>query len=284
MDAKDFSRAQVLKQIGIYFLLFLAGDLLTSLVFDVLFSAVTLPVRDLYMILRMAFSLPVTYLLFWLYTTKALRLEMSDFGITFAVRRWGILCAVLLPAFVAGTFMLLGDTAVQPLSDGDIFWIFTAALFLGAKSGIVEEMLFRGYMMRLLEKGWGRSAAIWVPSVLFALLHVPSMETFSVAGVLLLAVSGTLVGVMFSLAAYRGNSISNSALIHGVWNFVMITDILHITTAQEAYGAPLISVILPSDNIFLTGGGFGIEASVIAAVGYLLACGFICFAEKKGRI
>lgn len=281
MDTRHFSKATALKYIFIYFLLFLAGDLLSSLLFDLLFSAVELPVRPLYPILRMSGCLLLTYLLFWLYTAKGLRMRMEDFGITCSVQKWGILLAVLLPLFVVSVYLLIGDTAVNAVPFGEALLTAAASLAIGAKSGILEEMLFRGYMMRLLESGWNRRFAILVPSVAFGLLHIPSMDTFSIAGVLLLTLSGTLVGIMFSIAAYRGNSIGNSALLHGVWNAVMITDLLHITTAQDAYGSPLVSITIPSDSIFLTGGGFGAEASVVSIAGYLLVCGFILFMSRK---
>ena len=82
------------------------------------------------------------------------------------------------------------------------------------------------------------------------------METVTAGGVLLLVLSGTLVGVLFSLAACAGHSIANSALMHAVWNLVMVTDLLHITTEQGAYGRPIFSIILPSDAPLLTGAGF----------------------------
>ena len=152
------------------------------------------------------------------------------------------------------------------------------------KAGILEEMLFRGFIMTLLEWKWSKRAAILAPSLLFGLAHIPSMEYFTVSGVVLLLISGTLVGVMFSLAAYRENSVSSSALMHAVWNFFMVTDVLHITTASGAYGAPLFSVTIPSQSIWLTGGGFGVEASLIAVIGYLLACALIVFAKNKRLI
>lgn len=145
---------------------------------------------------------------------------------------------------------------------------------------MLEEMLFRGFIMTLLERKWNQYAAILAPSLLFGLAHIPSMEYFTIAGVLLLVISGTLVGVMFSLAAYKGNSISNGALMHAVWNFVMVTDILHITTAEGAYGNPICSIIIPSDNIWLTGGGFGVESSLIAVIGYALVCAFLAFKKE----
>ena len=106
-------------------------------------------------------------------------------------------------------------------------------------------------------------------------MHIPSMEEFSVAGILLLVISGTLVGIMFSLITYKGNSISNSSLLHAVWNFVFVTDMIHITTAQGIYGEPVFSIIIPSDHVLVTGAGFGVEASIIAIIGV-----FICLRSR----
>ena len=135
--------------------------------------------------------------------------------------------------------------------------------------------------MKLLENRWNKFVAIFAPSFLFSLLHIPSMETFSVAGVMLLIVSGTLVGIMFSLVAYKGNSISNSAIIHTVWNLVMVTGILHITTEQGYYGNPIFSIIIPFDNALLTGAGFGAEASIIAIVGYACICAVVLLSKNS---
>lgn len=189
--------------------------------------------------------------------------------------------SILLPVFVTIIFIMIGKVEVHAFSAGKVFFIILSAMMIAIKSGITEEILFRGYIMKLLENRWNKYIAILVPSFVFSFVHIPSMETFTVGGVMLLIISGTLVGIMFSLVAYKGKSISNSALLHAVWNFVMITDILHITTAQGTYGKPIFSIIIPADNIFLTGAGFGIEASFIAIIGYILICGFVIIPKKK---
>ena len=78
----NFSTSKTLVNILVYFLLFLAGDLFSSISFDLLFSFVELPSNALYVILRMLGALLLTAFLFWLYTTKGLHLKMKDFGIT----------------------------------------------------------------------------------------------------------------------------------------------------------------------------------------------------------
>ena len=209
----SFSMGGTIKQILIYFLLFLAGDLLSSMLLDLLFSAVKLPESWMYQLPRALGGLFLTWLLFWLYTTKILRLGMRDFGITPGIRAWTAAAAVLLPVCVAAVYLAIGEGAAHRVPTGEALGVIAASLAFALKAGITEEMLFRGYMMTLLRERWGRAAAILAPSVLFGCLHLLNLETFSAVGVALLIVSGSLVGIMFSLVADRGGSVGGSALI-----------------------------------------------------------------------
>ena len=277
----QFSRRKIIGHIVSYILLFLAGDLLNSLVFDLLFSIVELPIRDLYSILRMLGCLIFTYLLFWLYTIKILRLKMESFRIALSIKKWAFLYAVILPLFVVTCYFIIGEPTMTALNIEEIIVVVIYSAIAALKAGVLEEMLFRGYILKFLELKWGRVVAVLLPSFLFSLMHIPSMEEFSVAGILLLVISGTLVGIMFSLITYMGNSISNSGLLHAVWNFVFVTDMIHITTAQGIYGEPIFSIIIPSDYVLVTGAGFGVEASIIAIIGYLFVCGAVILRRKR---
>jgi len=277
----QFSRRKIIGHIVSYILLFLAGDLLNSLVFDLLFSIVELPIRDLYSILRMLGCLIFTYLLFWLYTIKILRFKMENFRITLSIKKWTFLYAVILPFFVIICYLIIGNSTMTALNTGEIIAAVSYSAIAALKAGVLEEMLFRGYILKLLELKWGKVVAVLLPSFLFSLMHIPSMDEFSVAGISLLVISGTLVGIMFSLITYKGNSISNSSLLHAVWNFVFVTDMIHITTAQGIYGEPIFSIIIPSDHVLVTGAGFGVEASIIAITGYLFVCGAVLLRRKR---
>ena len=167
------------------------------------------------------------------------------------------------------------------LNTGEIIAAVSYSAIAALKAGVLEEMLFRGYILKLLELKWGKVVAVLLPSFLFSLMHIPSMDGFSVAGILLLVISGTLVGIMFSLITYKGNSISNSSLLHAVWNFVFVTDMIHITTAQGIYGEPVFSIIILSDHVLVTEAGFGAEASIIAIIGYLFVCGTVILRGKR---
>lgn len=281
MESKStFSTKRVILNIVIYFFLFLAGDLINSLIWDFIFSNVEPLQSEIYSIVRMSGQLFLTCLFFWLYTAKVLHLKMNFFRINMNVKFWGLLFAVLLPVFVIIVFFLIGKTEITSFETSEVILIVISSILTALKAGITEEMLFRGFIMKLVESRWNRYVAVLVPSFLFSLLHIPSMETLSIIGVVLLIVSGTLVGVMFSVIAYKGNSIANSVIIHTVWNFAMITGILQITTEQSHYGNPIFSIIIPADNVLLTGAGFGVEASIIAIIGYACICA-ICLISKK---
>ena len=267
--------------IVIYFLLFLAGDLLSSILFDLLFSVVKFKSSELYVIPRMLGCLILTVLFFWLYTTKLLHLKMKDFGINLNMKKWGVILSILLPAFVVATFFIVGKAEVKTFALNNTVLIVIASVTMALKAGILEEMLFRGFIMKLLENRWNKYIAILVPSFIFSLVHIPSMENFTIGGVVLLIISGTLVGIMFSIVTYKGKSISNSIFMHSVWNFVMVTGILHITTEHGAYGEPIFSIIIPSNNILLTGAGFGAEASLVAIIGYSIVCGIVLVLTKE---
>ena len=277
----QFSKGKIIGHIVAYVLLFLVGDLLNSLVFDLLFSIVELPIRGLYSVLRTLGCFVFTYLLFWLYTIKILHLKMENFRITLSIKKWAFLYAVILPLFVVICYFIIGDSTMTALNTGEIIVAVIYSAIAALKAGVLEEMLFRGYILKLLELKWGKVVAVLLPSFLFSLMHIPSMDEFSVAGISLLVISGTLAGIMFSLITYQGNSISNSGLLHAVWNFVFVTDMIHITTAQSLYGEPVFSIIIPSDYVLVTGAEFGVEASIIAIIGYLFVCGTVILRGKR---
>ena len=83
-----------------------------------------------------------------------------------------------------------------------------------------------------------------------------------------LLVAGTIVGILFSLIACESGSVWNSALVHGVWNAALLGGILHIGSAADS--ASMYNFVLTDAPFLLSGGDFGIEASVLAIVPYLL--------------
>lgn len=193
--------------------------------------------------------------------------------------RW-IICAILLP--VAISMILLctqGELVKNNMNAGQIVNIVLYAIFrTGLGAGVVEEMVFRGLIMKALEKSWGKLVAIFIPSVIFGLLHAIGLD-MNITDVLLLFIAGTSVGIMFSLIVYESGSIWSSAIVHGVWNVIMIGNILNINASYKKEA--IFSYKLLSKSSVLTGGKFGVEASIVAVLGYITVIVFTLFLIKK---
>lgn len=212
----------------------------------------------------------LAYILVRLYCTKYLGEEMSDFCIPKCriQIKWAV-AAVLLPVFVSAVYLLLpGSYESNPLDAGTKAAFVTRGIFLaGLGAGVAEELLFRGLLMNVVIKKWGRAVGILAPSALFASLHIIRMN-FSLASCIQVMVAGTMVGVMFSFIALEGRSVWNSAIVHGVWNMIIIGGGLTIGTEINEYSVS--SYVLETRAFLLTGGEFGIESSVVAIIGYIV--------------
>ena len=157
--------------------------------------------------------------------------------------------------------------------------LVSAGIFsTGFGAGIVEEIVFRGIIMNAVEKRFHKKAAIIAPSLLFGFVHIIGMN-FNLLSCVLVIIAGTMVGIMFSLIASETKSIWNSAIVHAVWNIIIIGGILNIGTAFDEYS--LYSYILETNSFVITGGEFGIESSVIAVMGYCLVSLFVVLTERK---
>lgn len=200
-------------------------------------------------------------------------LRMPDMRKKNIFRAVWVVTAVFMPILAVFGFLFLGgDWYRVDIEPEQMKALITGTIFFyGFAAGAVEEMIFRGVIMGMLEQRIGRVKAVLLPSILFAVHMVGS--SFDVMSMLQLLVSGSLVGILFSLIAMESGSIWNSALVHGIWNMVMAGGILHIGKAIDSQA--LYNWVLNTDETLWTGGEFGAEASLIAITVYLLV---ICLA------
>ena len=180
----------------------------------------------------------------------------------------GIIIAVLLPAVVVISYLFMqGKWVENDISSADKITVaVTGICYYSIAAGIVEEMVFRGVIMGLLEKWKRTKIAIIVPSVLFGLIHILN-GALSPMSLIQLAVAGTVVGILFSLIAYYYDNLWNNVLVHAFWNASTI-GVMHIGT--EPYENSIYTYVLKSESIMITGGDFGIEASIISIIAYSL--------------
>ena len=228
------------------------------------------------------FYVGLTYVILKIYIEKVIRLPISDFGMpVFHIKRKWILIAILLPLLVKGSYLLFfqGAYVSSHMNGKQIFRTLSAGImFTGIAAGFVEEMVFRGVILNLLRKKWNRKVAVIVPSVLFGMVHILGMD-FSIGSCLQVLVAGTMAGIMFSMIAIESGSVWNSGIVHAIWNIVMIGGGLAI--GQKADQFSVMTYVLDAKSFAVTGGEFGMEASVISLVGYIIVTGVAFFGNKE---
>ena len=94
--------------------------------------------------------------------------------------------------------------------------IYVFAIFGIAVAPLLEEIIFRGFLFKVLEDIKGPGTAVSVTAILFALLHLPQLWG-SWAGVALIFV----VGYVLSFIRQRSNSLIPSFIVHTSYNSML---------------------------------------------------------------
>ena len=144
---------------------------------------------------------------------------------------------------------------------------FIATLFL-LPAAFVEELLDRGYPFAVIREAAGPYAAVLVTSAVFGLLHAmnPGANAQSITVV---ALSGVFLGLL--LLATR--SLYAVWMAHFAWNWVMAA-LLHTPVSGLNLPTPDYRLIDDGPD-WATGGTWGPESGVPAALAMLLMVGFL---------
>lgn len=211
----------------------------------------------------------LTFALLRLYCKKFLNISTADCRIKFILPKpiW-FYCAFLLPCavsavfflFVPGSFSLNSLNAMQLLKR-----ILTALVLTCITASLTEEMVFRGFIMKIIETKFGRLWSVLIPSIIFSVFHLIGI-TPNFFNFIQLTASGISVGIMLSIICYKSDSIVSSTLVHGIWNLIMVGGIINI--GIEPNSSAILNYSLNTSSRLLTGGSFGIEASLPAIIGY----------------
>lgn len=174
--------------------------------------------------------------------------------------------------FAAGWFAIVIPTGaliwVRAISmvpaEGNGWWAATGlAAAMLAPAALTEELTFRGYALTLLQRAWGTRSAVAVTSVAFGLLHLLNPGA-SVQSVVMVA----LAGVFLAVVRLSCDSLWSAWLAHFAYNFVQLA-VLHTAVSGIALPQPGYRAV-SSGPEWLTGGAWGPEAGVAAALGMLV--------------
>ncbi|HAC90244.1 MAG TPA: CPBP family intramembrane metalloprotease, partial [Planctomycetaceae bacterium] len=153
------------------------------------------------------------------------------------------------------------------------------AIAMALSSGVFEELLFRGVLFRSVETWFGSWAALVVSSLVFGLTHLINPHG-TLEGALFISIEA---GILLAAAFMLTRRLWLSMGFHIAWNYTQSAIFSGVVSGNEATQGLIRSTIKGPD--LLTGGGFGVESSVLA----LLLCTstgivMLVMATKRGKI
>ncbi|HYC69142.1 CPBP family intramembrane glutamic endopeptidase [Brevundimonas sp.] len=188
----------------------------------------------------------------------------------------GLLIGLLMFAAVMGLMSVFGLY--------DIAWKGPASAWEAAgasiQSGVMEEVLIRGVVLRLLWRAFGPWAAFAISAVLFGAGHLGNPNASVFAALCIAVEAGIMLGAFYALTGRLWVSIG----VHAAWNFTQGYLFGAAVSGTDFGPAVAVSTARPGFADYLTGGPFGPEASLPALiVGTLVGVGVLVMAWKAGR-
>lgn len=206
------------------------------------------------------------------------RREVTELSTAGFGREWGIglfIGAGLLTA-CAVALMLLGYYKVEGLNP---VAFLLPAVALAIKSGVFEELIFRGVLHRSVEDILGSWAAILAASLVFGFLHLTNPGA-TLAGAAYISIeAGLLLSAAYMVTRHLWICIG----IHMGWNFVQEGIYSSVVSGGPA-DPGLLKATIEGPTLW-TGGSFGLELSIFALV-FCTATGVILLmiAIRRGHL
>jgi len=181
----------------------------------------------------------------------------------------GMITLSVIILIIPGYYKIDGFNSIVSLTDG---------LFLFASAAFFEEVLFRLIIFKLVEEFLGSWLSIIVSALLFGFAHIFNDNATLWSATAIAIEAGVLLAVAFMLT----RRIWFVFGIHFGWNFLQAS-VFGITTSGNTFDG-LISPEISGPN-WITGGTFGIEASLITLViGLIAALILLRMVIKDGQV
>lgn len=148
----------------------------------------------------------------------------------------------------------------------DLAWTGPASAWLptglAIQSGVIEEVMARAVLLRLLWRALGPWVAFLVSAALFGALHLGNPNASAFAAVCIALEAGILLGAFYALTGRIWVSVG----LHASWNFTQGYVFGAAVSGTDFGGAIAKSTAKAGYPAWLTGGPFGPEASLPALV------------------
>lgn len=214
------------------------------------------------------------YIFFFKYYEKRKVTELATNGLAKNLII-GILIGVVLQSltilviYATGSFNIV---AVNPVS------FIIIPLTVAFTAAILEEILIRGILFRVLEEKLGSYLALAISAIIFGALHLSNSGANLVSALCVSIEAGILLGAAFMYSRNLWFPIA----IHFAWNFMQSGIFGAITSGNEKAESLLVTKI--EGSVRITGGEFGPEGSFQAIIFCSIASVlllYLCHKENK---
>jgi len=148
--------------------------------------------------------------------------------------------------------------------------IFNAFLFDSYLSGMLEELMFRAILLRILARAFGARWGLVLSSILFGVAHLTHGTWLAALAITINA--GLTMGLLYMATGRLWMSVG----LHIGWDFTE-TSIFGVNSSDGL----LLSIPMNGRSDILTGGSFGPDASVLSYAIGIIAVAAILYARER---
>jgi uncharacterized protein len=248
----------------------------------------------------LGFRLAVVVAALWLVGRLIDRRGLRGFGLTLdrdflADLGFGLVLGATMMSLVfavewSAGFLVVTDTLHSAVAGVAFVWAIWTPAFVFLCVGIVEELLFRGYLLRNLAEGLGFArlggppgglvVACLLSSLLFAAGHADNPNA-SWVSTLNIAVAGVFLALGYLLSGRLGLPIG----LHITWNFFQGSVFGFPVSGVTALGTSFVKVEHSGPEIW-TGGAFGPEGGLVGLLAMVIGSGLTLawYRLRLGRV
>jgi membrane protease YdiL (CAAX protease family) len=189
-----------------------------------------------------------------------------------ALRPRGLVEGWMLGALTIGTACALllaaGWLRIVPGPEGSSLAAAGSLTFFLVLAALGEETISRGYLLTARRDGVGDRAAIGVTSLLFGAAHLRNAGVTAQSFFIVV-----LAGVFLGAIRLALRSVYASTAAHVAWNW-MLAVAFHASVSGIRFEAPDYRTV-SQGPVWLTGGQWGPEGGIAAALGMFLGLGYL---------
>lgn len=182
-------------------------------------------------------------------------------------------------ALFCATMLILWLVGVATFAAGSGWSTLGYPLMIALVAAVIEEILFRGIVFRIIEESLGTWIALAVSAAIFGALHAFNPGASATSSVAIALEAGVLLAAVYVYTRRLWMVIG----LHAAWNFTE-SGVFGANVSGGGAAPGLLASRLHGSDI-MTGAQFGPEASIVAVLVCLAAALiFIGLAMHKGRI